>query len=254
MPTGSPVLNAGYAVTSEFERTHWWFRSRRDAVFAQADKAVRELGRKAKLRIMDFGCGTGFNLDLLEKYGDVVGADRYVDKVGEFPAVKKRTLLDLNGDVSSHLGRYDLVTALDVLEHTEDDVQALNLIADFLKKDGRLILTVPAYDWLWSGEDEISLHKRRYTRTRLLAAVEKTDFDVLFMSYFNLTVLPAMAAVISWTKLTDSDWRSKSSVGPTPRFINEFLAAVTGLENRLVGNEIISVPAGASLICRLRKK
>ncbi len=93
-------------------------------------------------------------------------------------------------------GRFDIVTCLDVLEHLDDDVAGLRTIRSLLAPGGQIVVTVPAYDWLWSGEDVISMHRRRYTRRRLLAAARAAGLDVLYASYFNLSVLPAMTAVV----------------------------------------------------------
>jgi len=248
------MLREGYEVTATHEATHWWFRSRRDLFLRQVARAAAGLRRPdRRLRILDYGCGTGFNLEPLAAYGDVVGADVADLALGEFRKAAATPLLDLRQDLAAHHGRYDIVVALDVLEHCEDDVTGLGEMTRFLVPDGQLVLTVPAYDWLWSGEDVVSRHLRRYTRRRLVAACAAAELRVLYASYFNLSILPAMAATIWTRRLLDPATRERSNVKPTAPWLNEALYTITAAEARWVGDERLALPAGASLVCRLAR-
>ena len=113
-------------------------------------------------------------------------------------------------------------------------------------------MTAPAYDWLWSGEDVISAHRRRYTRETLLRAARAAGFDVLFASYFFASVLPGVAAVVWGRRLMSPRWRAQTNLDAHPGSLGGVLRAVTSAEARLVGDERLSLPAGASLVCRLR--
>ena len=114
------------------------------------------------------------------------------------------------------------------------------------------MLTVPAYAWLWSGEDVISAHRRRYTRERLLDAARAAGFEILFASYFFASVLPGAAAVVWGRRLFSRDWQAQTNLDAHPRWLGGLLRAVTAAEARLVGDERVTLPAGASLVCRLR--
>jgi SAM-dependent methyltransferase len=187
----------GFRVTAEYELDHWWFRSRRDLFLRQVDRAAHELGFPARpLRLLDFGCGTGFNLSFLRDYGAVCGADRLRPEDGEFRRQDGFPLLDVERDLAARKGSFHLVTALDVLEHLDDDVRGLRELDSLLAPGGQIVLTVPAYDWLWSGEDVISEHRRRYTRSRVVRACQAAGLQVRYASYFNLAILPAMAGVV----------------------------------------------------------
>jgi SAM-dependent methyltransferase len=251
------VQRVGYEVTSDFEATHWWFLSRRDLFLGQVQIAAEQI-RKTRpessvgLSLLDYGCGTGFNLRFLSQFGDVTGADVAPESLVEFQKARGYPLFDLRGDTSALEGAFDIITALDVLEHLDDDVGGLKMLATFLKPRGQIVLTVPAYDWLWGGEDEISLHKRRYTKRTLTRTCRAAGFDVLFSSYFNLSILP-LAAVSIWSKRALSGRRAlqESNLRPTPAWMNRLLYEVTAFENRRVGRGTMSLPAGASLVCRL---
>jgi SAM-dependent methyltransferase len=251
------MLREGYDVTAEFEANHWWFRSRRQLFLAQVARAAAaieaggiEAGGKVP-RILDYGCGTGFNLPFLAKYGDVVGCDMADCALSELATARGYPRFDLRGDVSAHHGQFQIVVALDVLEHCDDDVEALHTMGRFLAPGGQLVLTVPAYQWLWSGEDVISQHRRRYTRRALLKACRTAGFCALYSSYFNLSILPAMAGVIWSRRVWSPSALKHSNLRPTAPWLNGALAALTGAEARLVGRYGLSLPSGASVVARL---
>jgi len=273
----------GYRVTLEHQAAHWWYRSRRELWLRQVDRAARGLARAGSvagsierpLALLDYGCASGFDLPALARFGAAHGAD-IVDPgqmaaqaapggdvardvaspigaspigappIGAFPIHR------VPDDLPALRGRFDIVTCLDVLEHLDDDVAGLRTIAGLMAPGGQLVVTVPAYDWLWSGEDEISAHRRRYTRTSLLRAARAAGFEVLFASYFFASVLPGMAAVVWGRRLVSDRWRAQTNLDAHPRWLGGVLRAVTGAEARLVGDEHLSLPAGASLVCRLR--
>jgi 2-polyprenyl-3-methyl-5-hydroxy-6-metoxy-1,4-benzoquinol methylase len=242
----------GYRVTAEHEATHWWFLSRRELALLQVRRAAGELGYPGtRLRLIDYGCGTGFDLEHLAEFGDVVGADLDTPELRAHWKAGGRTLIDLSKDSSEHAGRFDVLTALDVLEHLPDDVEGLRSMARLVRDGGRIVLTVPAYRWLWSGEDEVSRHVRRYTKSSLLEVVQAAGLDVLYVSHFNLTILPAMAAVIAVKKIFFPGHKDKSNLSSMPAAVNELLYRLTSIEARIVGEERRAMPAGPSLICRL---
>jgi SAM-dependent methyltransferase len=255
------MQDSGYRVTLEHQAAHWWYRSRRELWLRQVERAARALARVERpLTLLDYGCAAGFDLPALARFGAVHGADILdpgqigalagpggdVAPDGTFPIHR------LPDDLPALRGRFDIVACLDVLEHLDDDVAGLRAIADLMSPGGQLVVTVPAYDWLWSGEDEISAHRRRYTRASLLRAARDAGFEVLFASYFFASVLPGMAAVVWGRRLVSDRWRTQTNLDAHPGWLDGVLRAVTGAEARLVGDERLSLPAGASLVCRLR--
>jgi SAM-dependent methyltransferase len=251
------VQRAAYEATSNFESTHWWFLSRRDLFLEQVEIAAREIQAvrppgSGRLDLLDYGCGTGFNLTFLSRFGEVTGADIAPESLVDFQKTQGFRLFDLRADTSSLRGSFDIITALDVLEHLDDDVGGLQMLSGFLKPGGQVVLTVPAYQWLWGGEDELSLHKRRYTKRTLARACTSSGLRIRFLSYFNLSILP-LAAMTIWLKRLWSPRRAlqESNLKPTPEWLNRMLYTVTAFENRRVGQGRLALPAGASLVCRL---
>jgi SAM-dependent methyltransferase len=246
------VLREGYQVTADHEAMHWWFTSRRELVLLQARRAAAEIGfPRRRLRVLEYGCGTGFTLPFLAEFGEVVGADVADEALGEFRRSTGFPLLDLRRDLTAWHGTFDLVTALDVLEHTDDDVAGLAAMRRFLAAGGQMLLTVPAYAWLWSGEDVISQHRRRYTKAALVRVCRAAGLVPRWVSYFNLTILPAMAAMVWGRRLFAADSEPRSNIRPTAPWLNRLLHGITSREAHLVGHERLALPAGASLICRL---
>jgi SAM-dependent methyltransferase len=252
--TRARMLREGYEVTANYEATHWWFRSRRELFLSQVSRSARAfVPRGEPLRILDYGCGTGFNLPYLAEYGNVVGCDVADMALGEFGKADQYPRLDLRHDLSAHHGQFQIVVALDVLEHCDDDVDALRRMGRFLAAGGQLILTVPAYQWLWSGEDVVSQHRRRYTKTTLLEACTAAGFTPLYSSYFNLSILPAMASVIWSHRILNPDALQHSNLRPTAPWLNAGLELLTSAEARIVGGRQLPLPAGASLVARLTR-
>jgi len=136
----------------------------------------------------------------------------------------------------------------------EDDVAGLRHLAGLLADCGQIILTVPAYPWLWGGEDVISGHHRRYTGGGLREACTRAGLEPLFSSHFNLAILPAMAAAIAARRVLAPAGAPRSNVRAVPGPVNRLLYRVAAAESRLVGTETASLPAGASIVCRLRRK
>jgi 2-polyprenyl-3-methyl-5-hydroxy-6-metoxy-1,4-benzoquinol methylase len=248
------MQSEGFRVTGEYEADHWWFRSRRDLFVMQVRRAAQQRGfPERRMRLLDFGCGTGFNLTVLSEFGDVSGADRFRDHDRQYRRAHDFPMIDVERDLPAHAGEFDLITALDVLEHIEDDVEGLRMLGRLLKPGGQVVLTVPAYAWLWGGEDVISEHKRRYTLSGLLQSCAASGMHVEYASYFNLSILPAMTSVIWARRLLLPADHTQSSLSTPPKWLNEALYFLTAKEAELVGRQNLRMPAGASIVCRLRK-
>jgi 2-polyprenyl-3-methyl-5-hydroxy-6-metoxy-1,4-benzoquinol methylase len=249
------MLNEGYRVTAEHEAAHWWFRARRELFLRQVRRAAGQLGFPARrLRLLDYGCGTGFNLAFLSEFGEVTGADVPSPSPAPSHAAWQRAggppIVDLTGDLTRYAGRFHILTVLDVLEHLDDDLAGLRQMARLLVPGGQLVVTVPAYGWLWSGEDVISQHRRRYTRRTLLQRCHAAGLTVAWASYFNLAILPAMALVVGARRLLPAAG-ARSNLETGVGFLDPLAEAVATREARWVGDQRLRLPAGASLVCRL---
>src|SRR5439155_20308024 len=119
----APMEYEAYQATAEHEATHWWFLSRRELCLLQVRRAATELGFPQRpLTLLDYGCGTGFNLSFLAEYGQVYGAELVAMVPAPYWKAVDFPLLDLAHDTTPYHSRFDILTAFDVLEHIRDDV------------------------------------------------------------------------------------------------------------------------------------
>jgi SAM-dependent methyltransferase len=182
-----------YAVMREVEDAHWWFAGRRRIIESFVTEIVGELKNESKPasgarpRILDVGCGTGANLELLARFGDAEGVDISEDALR---FCRARGLRKVNHGAAESLPfaaeSFDLVTALDVVEHLDDDVVGLSEARRVLKVGGRALLFVPAFMFLWGVQDDVGNHRRRYTLAGISAAVERAGLKVERATYANL--------------------------------------------------------------------
>jgi len=196
------------------------------------------------VRLLELGCGSGNVLAALSEFGEAVGMETHPELIAAARAagldVRSGRLPDDLGVVS---GWADVALLLDVIEHVDDDVAALAAARRALAESGLLVVTVPAYRWLWSGHDEALGHRRRYTAARLRAVAERAGFTVLRVSYFNTLLFPLVALVRAWKSVRgDQTHDLRRPAAP----VNRLLEALFAFERHLVPR--VALPFGASLI------
>ena len=199
-------------------------------------------------RILDVGCGTGTMLKYLERYGSAEGIDFDAEAI-EY--CRGRGLTNVKQASAENLPfsseSFDLVTALDVIEHTDDDVGVLREIARVLRPNGALLMTVPAYKFLWGQQDEISAHRRRYVASQMRDRLGAAGFMVRRLSYFNAALFPAIAFVRLMRRFRPRPRKLESDFRfPAPRPVNSALAAVFGAERFLLNR--VELPFGVSIL------
>jgi SAM-dependent methyltransferase len=237
-----------YDRMAELDERHWWYRARRDIL---ADLIARKIGLPADARILEIGCGTGHNLEMLQRFGRADGIE--IDAAARSMAEQRlgRTigsapLPELSGVED---GAYDLVALLDVLEHVEEDQAALASIAGKLKPGGRILITVPAHPWMWSAHDEVNHHKRRYTRKTLKKVIGDAGLTVDLLSWFNSLLFPLAAAARLAGRFTgNKDSDDKLPPGP----LNRVFETVFGLERYALGR--LPLPPGVSLVAIVSRR
>jgi SAM-dependent methyltransferase len=235
--------------THHAEDRHWWYRGRRGVL----ERVIAGLGLPAHARILDAGCGSGRNMIELARHGTVTGvelSDTSVALARERGAgeVIEGSVLDMGFAADS----FDLAVSLDVIEHLEDDLAALRELRRVVAPGGSLLVTVPAYQWLWSGHDEINHHHRRYTRRSLQRVAEQAGWEQARTTYFNSLLLPAAIVLrvldrVNRAKTTESSldlW-----VPPQP--LNWLLERPLTLEAALIARGG-RITAGLSLLAVFR--
>ena len=242
-----------YSIMHRVEETHWWFVGRRKIIesflkgvcFALKSK---EPGRGAP-HILDVGCGTGANLEMLSQFGRAEGVDVSAEAL-EFCCA--RGLRDVKQGAAEALpyedNTFDVVTGLDVVEHLDDDVAGLKEMRRVLRPDGRTVLFVPAFMFLWGVQDDISNHRRRYTMAGLKQAVRKAGFEIYRASYVNLSFFAPIFFGRLLMRVTG--WRPASENNITIGALNGVLGKLFGAERFLLRN--MNFPFGVSIICVLR--
>ena len=239
-------MDAAYvAAHLDEDRDHWWFRGRR-AILLVLLRRVLTPGRHC---LLELGCGSGNVLEALAEFGEAVGmeADERLVSAARSAGLDVRQG-SLPDDRVVPAGWPDVALLLDVLEHVDDEAAVLQAAHDTLAPGGTLVVTVPAYAWLWSSHDVAVGHRRRYTAASLRAALTAAGFAVMHLSYFNILLLPAIAVVRGWKRLRRDP---RHDLVRPPAVLNATLARVFALEAALVPR--VRVPAGASLVAVARR-
>lgn len=238
-----------YPILFEVEETHWWYLGRRD-LLASFVSDVREDSKRSDLRILDVGCGTGANLKMLAEFGTAEGVDLSQQAL-EF--CRERGLDGVRYGEAENLpfedNSFDLVTALDVLEHLDDDGAGLNEIFRVLRPGGHALLFVPAFMFLWGVQDDVSNHRRRYTRPELEAAVVKAGLNIKLSSYANFTFFFPVLAVRTLMRVFKL--QADSEYGINIPAMNKVFAKLFSGERFFVKRDLF--PFGVSLLCLAQK-
>jgi SAM-dependent methyltransferase len=177
------------------EGEHWWFRARRKILRA----LLAQLEWPQQPRILEIGVGPGHNLlEIYPSDARLEGVEPDVELARLAAARCPVPVLQASIDRLApgiQDGSYDGVTMFDVLEHIKDDVRALQVVNQKLKPGGRIVLSAPAYMWLWGQQDVVNQHCRRYTKGELREKLQAADFRTERMTYFNTFLFPPIAAV-----------------------------------------------------------
>jgi SAM-dependent methyltransferase len=236
-----------YDRMNELETRHWWFVARRKIIARLVDRRLQ--GRR-DAQILEAGCGSGGNLAMLGGFGQV-DAFEY-DAAARDHARAKSGLPVAFGALPDGVPfddrRYDLIGLFDVLEHIEADRASLATLAGRLNERGAILVTVPAFPFLWSRHDERHHHFRRYTRASLDEVARAAGLRVSYSSYFNFFLFPAAVAARFLKRLTGSE-TPDDSMPAKP--VNAILTRVFGAERHLVG--WLRLPVGLSLAAVLEK-
>jgi SAM-dependent methyltransferase len=236
-----------YHKTAAIENIHWWFIGRRVIV----EQILKGLSLPKSAEILEVGCGTGGNLPLLSRFGKVYGVE--LDDTAREYALKREIGIILPGSLPDEIpftGQlFDLIVMTDVLEHVQDDRIALERLFLILKSGGYILITVPAFNALWSRHDELHHHKRRYDMLRLRTILINSGYDIVKASYINCFLFPVivgMRLTQRYFKMNDAD-----DLKLYPPIVNRLLEKLFASEGYML--KLISLPFGLSLLCVGRK-
>jgi SAM-dependent methyltransferase len=234
--------------THQAEDRHWWYRGRRTVL----DGVIAGLGLPADPRILDAGCGSGRFMVELAKLGTVTGVELSDTSV---VLARERQLGEvISGSVLEMPfadDSFDLAVSLDVIEHLEDDLGALRELRRTIAPGGALLVTVPAYQWLWSGHDEINHHHRRYTRRALQRVAEQAGWRQVRTTYFNSLLLPVAILLRVLDRFNTKTTESSLDLWVPPEPLNWLLERPLTLEAALIARGG-RIPAGLSLLAVFR--
>lgn len=243
----TPGVSHRDEILEDIEERHFWFRSRARGILATLQELLGPLrGRTA----LDIGCGTGFVLAQLERAG-MVGCGLDIDLHGLRRARRHTTsvLVHTSGQEVPFTGQFDVAMLCDVIEHVDDDAALLRAAARATTDDGYVLVTVPAHEWLWSPVDEVSGHRRRYSRSSLAEAIRRAGSRVVVLRYFQGPALPLLMVSRGLQRLrgdpADPERLMRESVGVPPAPLNALLDAASSIDIRLSRTPLAF---GASLI------
>ena len=239
-----------YEELFRFEEDDWWHKARRELIL-QIVSAIYQEKNSKPLKILDIGCGAGLNLKKMERYGDPIGLDYYKSALLLCKSRGTSNLVRASGDkLPFKEGMFDVVCALDVLEHIKDDVTVMKDLHRVMATTGSFVLTVPAFQALWSSHDVAAHHMRRYDRLQLLESLEKCGFEVSKCTYWNFHLFPLVWMVRLFRKNPGA--KVESDIMKLPWCINRALLCLLRIENTAISMNI-SFPFGVSILCICKK-
>lgn len=238
-----------YTNMRKAEDQHWWYRGRRE-IFS---RIISSFSLSDDAKILDAGCGTGGNLKLLAKFGVVTGVE--FDESARDLANERNIAQVLAGSfpkqIPNFTEKFELITMFDVLEHLDEDFETLVELRQHLKPGGVLLISVPAFMFLWSQHDERLHHKRRYQIKQLVEMAERAGFKIVWASYFNFFLFP-LAILVRFANRLGLIEDSKAEEEIPPMVLNKVLFKIFSMEKYFLGK--IRLFTGLSLVAVLKVK
>jgi SAM-dependent methyltransferase len=253
-----------YAIMDRVADKHWWFVGRRailetflrgivqkssPPVLGGVDAASADGVVHTAVRILDVGCGTGANLEMLSQFGEAEGVD-VSDEALEFCRLKGLKVQKGLAETLPYAdATFDVTTALDVVEHLDDDVAGLKELYRVTKRGGYSLIFVPAFMWLWGVQDDISHHRIRYTRKQIVERLEQAGYTIERATYANWTFFAPILAGRTLMRLTGIKPESENNVN---------VSALNGVFGKLFSAERFwlrnfDFPLGVSIVVVARK-
>jgi ubiquinone/menaquinone biosynthesis C-methylase UbiE len=236
------------------EDKHWWFAGRTWSLLNMLDRVLKP---DRDRQVLDIGCGAGNMFHHLARYGSVVGVDNNPKPLtiarNRGYVVREGAAEELPFDDEV----FELIALLDTVEHCDDDMVVLRECYRVCATGGYVVVTVPAFMWLWSHNDVLNDHKRRYTAKELGQKLHRVGFRIRRITYNNFLLFPMAAALILLRRATEQEADLGSphfdeesyqvEMEPAPPLLNAILSGVTWTESQLL--RWLSLPLGTAIIC-----
>ena len=241
------------------EDKHAWFAGRTRAIQKYLDAELGTAGAADRL-VLDVGSGAGNMAHHLAHYGHVIGLDNNMRPLAVADQRDVKVCQSIGDNMPFDDNSFDLVTLLDTVEHIPDEFGVFAECLRVLKPGGKLMVTVPAFMWLWSYNDEINEHQRRYTSPELRQKLEMSGFRVKRISYNNFFLFPAIAGIrllrpynpdLESPHLTEEEEVYQVEMEPIPEPVNSILHAVGWLEAEML--QRFPLPFGTSVLAIAEK-
>jgi SAM-dependent methyltransferase len=244
--TGMALEDTLYRALSRIEADHWFYIGRRH-ILSRLLEHCRPKGARLAL---DLGCGTGSNRQTLLSFSErVIGVDLGWGALQLNWPLDSASLCQADAMNLPFIDRcFDLVVALDLLEHLPDENLGVREMWRILKPGGYLVIFVPAFEWLWSKMDEVARHIRRYDAVQLRRILINHGFLIQRVTYANMLLFPLMIAYRLIQRAISFNWDNDSltelMIPPEP--INGILGSILRVEAYLV--RFINLPVGGTVI------
>jgi SAM-dependent methyltransferase len=251
-------IDANTMTTEIEEDKHWWFSGRTLSLLNIIDREVEPDGRN---RVLDIGCGAGNMFHHLARYGSVVGVDNNPKPL----VVARERGYDVREAPAEDLpfddDYFELIALLDTVEHCNDDMPVFQECYRVCAPGGHLVITVPAFMWMWTYNDDLNAHKIRYTTKDLGEKLRQTGFEIPRVTYNNFFVFPLAALRVLMSRGNEEppdlgsphfdDDSYQVEMEPAPPLVNTILSGVTWTESQLL--RWFNLPVGNSIICIAQK-
>ena len=240
-----------YRAMRRLQAEHWWFRARRDILRS----LIAAIKLPCKAKILEAGCGPGGNIALLQEFGEVSAFE--LDEQARLACVQDTGIACRNGSLPDNnpfadSRQYDLVVALDVIEHIHADVEAIRSLASCIAAGGSLLITVPAYQWLFGSHDRSHHHKRRYSLRQIRSTVLAADLRIERSGYFNTLLSPLIFAARLWSRALRHD--QEDDMKMPSRGLNAILFRIFRSERKIVPTGFFPFGISAFVIARRPEK
>lgn len=245
-------MEAGlYQTLYEIEKVHWWFAARRKILDVLVKQVVS--GYKDVPKILDIGCSTGITAEFLKRHGWTCGVDFCREALRFCRMQDGSILVQANVCNLPFLAEScEVVAAFDLLEHIQEDKRAIREFGRVLKRNGFLIVSVPAYKILWGRLDDIAQHCRRYRLKELREKLNKEGFEIKKISHINCLLFFAVLISRLTERLFRNSSQSKSDLKIPGRVINNMMEKIFSCEASLIDK--FNFPFGSSIVCVAQKK